>query len=103
MKMQHLGLCVHGMHGMYHVEKRRSLKTVSAFSNSIHIYLDSRFFTVPGSEWTKVIVAEYQVKIKLLKKAATITQQTLDYVTMFWYIFNHLLPELISKCLHESL
>jgi hypothetical protein len=30
-----------------------------------------------------------------MKKAATITQQTLDYVTMFRYVFNHLLSELI--------
>ena len=72
--MQHLGLCVHGTHtshGTHHVEKRRSLKTVSAFSNSIRIYLDSRFFTVPGSEWTKVVVAEYQAKIKSLGDEST--------------------------------
>jgi hypothetical protein len=36
-----------------------------------------------------------------MKKAATITQQTLDYVTMFRYAFNPLL-DAFSYFLHES-
>jgi hypothetical protein len=33
---------------------------------NLFIFIDFKFFTVPGSEWTKVIVAEYQAKIHSL-------------------------------------
>ena len=48
------------------MEKRRSLKTVSAFANSLRIRFDFGFFTVPPSEWTHVVSEEYRAKIRSL-------------------------------------
>jgi len=31
-----------------------------------------------------------------MKKEATITQQTMDYITMFRYVFNPVLPSVLS-------
>jgi hypothetical protein len=41
------------------------------FFNCIRIYVDWRLFTVPGSEWTKVVQAEYQAQIASLGEENT--------------------------------
>ena len=47
-------------------EKKKPKESSYLFSTCVCIDFDFTFFTVPASEWTKVIVAEYQVKIHSL-------------------------------------
>jgi hypothetical protein len=74
MKTQHLGLWFHGTpisRGMHRVGKRRNPKAVRTFFNYIRIYFDLILFTVPGSEWAKVVQAEYQAQIASLDEQST--------------------------------